>query len=127
MASGTFVTAVNCMDGRVQIPVIDYLKKKYGVDYVDMVTEPGPIKFVAENTDTAVVESIMSRVGISVNKHGSKTVAFIGHDDCAGNPVDRQTQEQQVRDCISRAKSWGFDIELIGLYVNKNWEVEPVE
>ena len=33
----TFATAINCMDGRVQIPVIEYLKKEFKVDYVDMI------------------------------------------------------------------------------------------
>lgn len=35
---GKFATAINCMDGRVQIPVIEYIKSKYEVDYVDMIT-----------------------------------------------------------------------------------------
>ncbi len=38
---GKFVTAINCMDGRVQIPVIEYLKNNYGINYVDMITAPG--------------------------------------------------------------------------------------
>ena len=126
MASGTFVTAINCMDGRVQLPVINYLKDKYSVDYVDMVTEPGPIKIVADNHPAVLAESIKLRVGISVDKHGSKVVAFVGHDDCAGNPVDRETQENQIHQCLEIAKGWDFDVEYIGLYVTDKWEVEPV-
>ena len=34
-----FVTAINCMDGRVQVPVIEWLKKEYKADDVDMITE----------------------------------------------------------------------------------------
>ncbi len=41
ISHGTFATAINCMDGRVQLPVIAYLKSKYVVDYVDAITEPG--------------------------------------------------------------------------------------
>ena len=41
-----FATAVNCMEGRTQLPVIAYLKKKFEVDYVDMVTEAGPVKIL---------------------------------------------------------------------------------
>ncbi len=36
-----FGTAINCIDGRTQEPVIDYMKHKYGIDGVDMVTFPG--------------------------------------------------------------------------------------
>jgi hypothetical protein len=47
MSHGSFATAINCMDGRTQIPVTDYVRKKYKVEYVDMITEPGPIKVLA--------------------------------------------------------------------------------
>lgn len=35
-----FATAINCIDGRTQLPVIEWARKKYGVDYVDMITKP---------------------------------------------------------------------------------------
>jgi hypothetical protein len=34
-------------DGRVQEPVITWMKDAYGVQYVDDVTEPGPICMLA--------------------------------------------------------------------------------
>ncbi len=126
MAEGTFVTAINCMDGRVQLPVIEYLKNKFGVDYVDMITEPGPIKYLAENNDKTTIESIRKRVEISAVKHGSKVVAIVGHDDCAGNPVERDIQLEQIKKSIELAKSWGFAVQLLSLYVNERWEVEEV-
>ena len=36
-----FGTAINCIDGRTQQPVIDYIKQNYAVDKVDMITFPG--------------------------------------------------------------------------------------
>ena len=36
-----FGTAINCIDGRTQQPVIDYIKQNYAVDMVDMITFPG--------------------------------------------------------------------------------------
>jgi len=124
MAKGTFVTAINCMDGRVQLPVIEYLKNRFGVDYVDMITEPGPIKFLAENDDKTTVESIRKRVEISAVKHGSKVVAIVGHADCAGNPVERDVQLEQIKKSMELAKKWGLDAEFLGLFVNEQWEVE---
>lgn len=38
-----FCTAINCMDGRVQLPVINYLKKHFKVNYVGSITEPGEV------------------------------------------------------------------------------------
>ncbi|MBC7345036.1 MAG: hypothetical protein H5U03_06435, partial [Clostridia bacterium] len=91
MAHG-FAATINCMDGRTQLPVINYVKDKYGVDYVDVITEPGPNKLLAERGDEALLASIRRRLEISVLKHGSRHVVIVGHHDCAGNPVEKETQ-----------------------------------
>ena len=92
-----FVTAVTCMDGRIQEPVSAYLKETFHVSYVDTITEPGPDRILAELVDYEIVKSIRRRLDISVDKHGSKIIAVIGHHDCAGNPVDRDTHHSHIR------------------------------
>jgi hypothetical protein len=126
MAEGTFATVVNCMDGRTQLPVIEHLKKKYGVDYVDSITEPGPVKILAERTYPTIIDQIKKRVGISVEKHGSRHIAVVGHHDCAGNPVDKETQLQQIEASIKLIREWGFGAEVIGLWIDERWEVTEV-
>ena len=79
---GEFATAINCIDERVQIPVIEYIKSKYEVYYIDMITLPGPNKVLAESKDKSALESIKRCVEISVNLHGSKLIAVSGHYDC---------------------------------------------
>ncbi len=122
-----FATAINCMDGRVQIPVIEYIKNKYEVDYVDMITLPGPNKVLAESEDKSTLESIKRRVEISVNLHRSKLVAICGHYDCAGNPTNKETQIKQIIEAIKVTKLWFSNVQVIGLWINQNWEVEEVK
>ena len=121
-----FATAINCMDGRVQIPVIEYLKTRYDVDYIDMVTEPGPIRALWQNSDSAMVESIKKRVEISVFKHHSSLIAIVGHHDCAGNPVNKDTQVKQIQTSVKTVASWKLEAQIIGLWVDENWEVSEV-
>ena len=82
-----FCTAINCMDGRVQLPVIKYLQKRVNAEHVDMITEPGPALILAARDKPKLVESILDRLRISVEKHGSKAVAIVAHHDCAGNSL----------------------------------------
>ncbi len=126
MNANQFATAVNCMDGRVQMPVFEYFKTKHGVDFVDMITEPGPIRTLSENREKIVVESIKRRVEISLLRHNSKLIALVGHHDCAGNPVKKNIQIKQIRIAIKAVGSWKFNAQLIGLWVDKNWEVNEV-
>jgi len=114
------------MDGRIQIPTNEWMRKKFNVEYVDTITEPGPIKILAENKDTFYVESIKRRVSISVNKHGSRIIAVLGHHDCAGNPVDKAAQVLQIKDSLKVLDSWGFPVRTIGLWVDENWKVSEV-
>ncbi|MFC1767265.1 carbonic anhydrase [Candidatus Margulisiibacteriota bacterium] len=124
--SNSFATAINCMDGRVQTPVADYLKGKYNVQYVDMITEPGPNKILAEGSDENTVNSIIARVKISVEKHGSKVIAVAGHHDCAGNPAKKEIQLDNIKRAVDIVSSWGFKAEVIGLWVDESREVAQV-
>jgi hypothetical protein len=127
MHTGKFGTAINCMDGRTQLPVTGWLKSKYGLDYVDMITEPGPEKMLSQGTP-GQVESIKSRVEISVNAHGSQTILVAAHHDCAGNPVSKEEHLRQVRACLKVVKSWGLPVrDIIGVWINDSWAVEPID
>jgi hypothetical protein len=121
-----FATAINCMDGRTQLPVIEWMKREHGVDYVDTITEPGPVRILAEAADAPALESIRRRLTISVTKHGSRRVAIVAHTDCAGNPVDKQTQFSQLRAAAATVLSWGMDVQVDMLWLGEGWCVERV-
>ena len=118
----TFACAINCMDGRVQDAVKDYMKKNHGVDYVDMVNEPGPNKILADNFDEIIIENIKKRVKISVHHHGSKLVAIIGHFGCAGNPTEKEEQIQHLQQAKKAVEAFDFPVEIILLWVDGDWQ-----
>lgn len=117
----TFACAINCMDGRVQDAVKDYMKEKYHVDYVDMLTEPGPDRILAEHTDAPVLQDLKKRIDISVNHHGAKVVAIAGHFGCAGNPVDKEKHLADLKEAKKTVESFGFNVEVILLWVDNGW------
>ena len=122
----SFCTAINCMDGRVQLPVIKYLQEYFHVDYVDTITEPGPNLILAQQTNINLVESIFKRLKISVDHHGSVGIAVAGHYGCAGNPATKEQQTAHTIDAIRCIKSRYSDLEIIGLWVDENWKVSEL-
>ncbi len=120
-----FATAINCIDGRTQFPVAELIKREFAVDYVDMVTESGPIKILAEQMDIKSIASIKKRVGVSVNQHLSRTVAVVAHFDCAGNPVGKDTQLKQLEAAVRAVEKWGLNVKVIGLWVDEDEKVTP--
>jgi carbonic anhydrase len=126
MHTGKFGTAINCMDGRVQLPVTNWMKSKFGLDYVDMITEPGPEKLISQGSPEHL-KSVRTRVEISVNAHGSKVILVAAHHDCAGNPVTKEEHIRQVKDSLKLIKSWGLPVrDVIGVWINDHWTVEPI-
>jgi hypothetical protein len=121
-----FGTAINCIDGRTQEPVIDFMKQEYGIDGVDMVTFPGVDGVISSLGNFNTIALIRNAVSISIEKHGSRIIAVVGHFDCAGNPGNREHHYAHIGKAVQQVSSWNFDAEIVGLYVNDKWQIEEV-
>lgn len=126
MTTGTFGTAINCIDGRAQAPVTDFVKINGHIQYVDMVTEAGADKVLAQDAP-AQIESIKQRVLISVNAHNSHIIAIAGHHDCAANPVSKDEHFAHIHAAVQVIASWGLPVQIFGLWVNEWGSIEVVE
>ena len=122
----TFATVLNCMDGRVPRPVGDYLVGRFGVDCVDTITEAGLVRFLADAPDAPETVSALAKVRISTERHGSTAIAVVGHVDCAGNPVSDDEHVAQVRRAVAFLESRFPACEVVGLWVDRDWNVHEV-
>ena len=121
-----FCTVVNCMDGRVQLPVINYLRELFRVEYVDSITEPGPVRILAEEKPACLFDSIINRIKLSIERHGSRSIAVVGHYDCAGNPLPRVEQEAQIKRAVRCLVKEFPNVEVVGIWVDEKWEVHKL-
>jgi hypothetical protein len=102
----------------VQHPVIDFIQKTFSVDYVEMITMPGPNKILAEGKEKPLIELIRHCLEISLFRHHSELVAVTGHYDCAGNPGNEATQSQDILKAMEVVASWFPNVKIIGLWVD---------
>lgn len=121
-----FCTVINCMDGRVQLPVIMFLRKRFNAPNVDTITEPGPNLTLSEQKNHEVIESIIRRVRISVMNHDPVGLAIAGHHGCIGNPADKDEQIVHTQNAIQLIRNHVKGIDIIGLWVNDRWDVEEI-
>ena len=122
----SFYTAINCIDGRVQLPVINYLKARFKADYIDSITEPGAVLYLAKKTDSEQTRSIFRRTDISINNHRSTGIAIIAHHDCAGNPVEDQIQISQLTTAANFLAENYPNAAIIGLWVDSDSLVSEI-
>ncbi|MBI5680095.1 MAG: hypothetical protein HZC47_04285 [Methanobacterium sp.] len=112
------------MDGRVQLPVIQWIKENYNVDFVDLITEPGMDGVLADLNSN--IGNILNKLEISVDKHRSEYIFIVGHYDCLGNPVDNETHKQQVMLAVERIKNLKGSYKVIGLWISEKFSVEKI-
>jgi hypothetical protein len=127
MMNFRFGTAINCIDGRTQEPVIDFMKKKYNIDGVDMVTYPGVDGIISNSENSDEITLLRRAVSISIQKHGSRIIAIVGHFDCAGNPGDKEHHYEHIRRGLDEVSSWNFNAQIAGFYVNDKQQIEEVK
>ncbi|HEU4894405.1 MAG TPA: carbonic anhydrase [Acidimicrobiia bacterium] len=119
-----FATVLECMDGRPQRKVADYLATSFGARHLDTITTAGMVRHLA--TDTEQTAAILSNLDISVRRHGSRQIAVVAHHDCAGNPVPDKTQKDQVSTAVARLSGSHPDAEVLGLWVDEHWIISRV-
>jgi carbonic anhydrase len=117
MSEKSFATSLSCIDGRVQLPMINWIKKKYLVDYVDTITAPGIDKVISDND----VESIKKSVMISVFNHKSSHIVISGHFGCAGNPVSDEKHFIQIKKSVEIVNSWNLNVDVVGIWIDENF------
>lgn len=130
----TFFTTIGCMDGRVQEPVAEFGRRRFGVEYPDTITEAGLVgRLAQEELDQGLLDSIKNKLEISLEKHHSKGIIVHGHQECAGNPVEDDKHKDDIRKSVKVIKSFvNSSIPVVGVFVKRSesnpdvWKVEKL-
>ncbi|MDD5010939.1 MAG: hypothetical protein PHQ00_02320 [Phycisphaerae bacterium] len=122
----TFCTAINCLDGRVQEPAVAFLKKHYGVKYVDMITEAGPVQYLTDKQRCEITDSILKRVELTVLRHNPNGIAIMAHYDCLGNPVPEEIQKQQLKEAAEFLKKHFPKERIETFWIDGDWQVNEI-
>ncbi|MBA2682693.1 MAG: hypothetical protein H0U76_30420 [Ktedonobacteraceae bacterium] len=125
MATGTFATVINCIDGRARNPVANWVRLNLRLQYIDFITEPGPDKVITQGTAAEIAE-LKRKVQVSQTAHHSAVIVLAGHHDCAGNPVSEAEHRAQISQGAQVIASWGLNMRVIGLWITPEWGIEPL-
>ena len=115
------------MDGRTQLPVIQFLMERFNVKYVDMLTDAGPLGILANHAESPRAQAFDERLETVMRVHDVKELAIAGHWDCRGNPEPREVQLQQQREVVLGFRKRFPQLTIIGLWVGEAETVEEIE
>ena len=119
-----FVTCLNCIDGRVQIPVINWIITNYDVEYVDMITAPGIDGLMADRGNN--IKDILEKISISKKVHSTNQIFIVGHHNCLANPVTSEVHKKQIIESVYRIKKLNLNCNVIGLWVDSRSKIQIV-
>ena len=119
----SFGTVISCMNGRIQEPVLEYLRKRFAVEYVDNITQAGPAAVLSKDPRSDSSNSLLKLVDISIQAHGSTRLAVVAHHDCAGNPVPAADQQHQLAICLRILSDRYPKIDLIALWLDEEFNI----
>lgn len=72
------------------------------------------------------ISEILRSIAISVNVNKSTRLFIVGHYDCRGNPIEESVHRRQIIKAVTRLKTHWPNHEIVGLWVNREWEVEVI-
>ena len=117
-------TCLTCMDGRIQIPVINWIRRSSKVKYVDIISGPGMDGIL--NRPHAQMDAILTGIKISTKTNHSSHIFVVGHFDCRGNPVPYETHKEQIVSGAKKIKKLFKSYPITGLWVNSHWRVKKI-
>lgn len=123
--STIFGCAINCIDGRAQTPVIEWVKFHAGVQYVDMITEPGA-DGVVSGSMFGGIDQIKRNLEVAVAAHSPEIIAVAGHFECVANPVSTEEHLEMIGTSAKTLHSWYPAKRIVGLFVNDYGTVDVV-
>ena len=118
-------TVINCIDGRVQEPVNNWMKAYTGANQVDVITEAGPDRIMASTATASRL--ILQRILMSRDRNHSEHLALVAHFGCRGNPVSKDTHMKQLHQAVKIIETWDLGMNIMLLWVNDKWEIELVK
>jgi hypothetical protein len=95
-----FAAGVTCIDGRFQEQLTRWVRDRFSVAYVDLVTSPGVAAALADG-DEVIVDEVVRELGPSLTAHDAAGVVIAAHEGCAADPSDVATQEAGLHDALA--------------------------
>jgi carbonic anhydrase len=86
-----FAAAVTCIDGRFHATLTRWVRERFDVEHVDLVTTPGASAALAARR-AATTGSVLAHLAPSLEAHGTEVVVVAAHEGCAADPSDAVTQ-----------------------------------
>jgi len=125
MREKKFGTCLNCIDGRLQLLAIDWIKKNYNIDCVDMITELDMIGKLSKNRNKSI-DHIVKNIKHSLANNKSEAIFIVGYGDIPNSLTEQRCEKEDVVGSADILRSLFPDCKIVGLWVTGKLEIELI-
>jgi len=121
-----FAAAVTCIDGRFHTVLTGWVRERFGVQHVDLITTPGASAALAARR-AATTGSVLAHLAPSLEAHGTKVVVVAAHEGCAADPSDASTQRAVLPHAAAALRErLAPDTMVVAVHLGADGEVEEI-
>ena len=120
-----YATAISCIDGRARDPLSDWMKQKYLVHYVDLITEPEADAYIVRAAPEQLA-ILRQKIGYSMNEHHSEIVVISAHHDCAKGAMSDSDRRRQLKQASQIIAAFELPVQVVGVWLNEQWQCEII-
>lgn len=120
-------TVVNCMDGMIQLPVIEFVKNVWNVGWVDVITEAAPDKILFENSDNETILRIHRNIQISLEGQKAKHLAIVSHSHCDSHKASDNKKVEMLHCIVGNLKRIYPNADVMGIWIDKEEKICQIE
>lgn len=120
-------TVVNCMDGTIQLPVIEFAKRLWKVGWVDMITDAAPEKILFEAKEKETILRIHQNIKTSLREQKTKHLAIVSHSGCDTNKAPNDKKVEMLHCVVGDLKKIYQDTNVIGIWIDEEGRILKIE
>lgn len=115
---------ITCGDADMQLPIISYAEKHFGILHTIVFTVAKPSYLIAENPDSKKAKKLLQDLSDLMLKNKLKTIALVAHDN--HEDETEQTQLMLLNAAVEFLAELYRGIEVVGLWIDSKGMVQEV-
>ena len=115
---------ITCADVDMQLPIISYTEKHFGILHTCFLTVAKPSYLLAENRESKKAKELLQDLSVLMLENKPKTIVIVAHDNHKNKT--EQTQLAFLNGAVESLAELYRGIEVAGLWVDSKGIVQEV-
>ncbi len=115
---------ITCADVDMQLPIISYAEKHFGILHTCFLTVAKPSCLLAENRESKKAKELLQELSVLMLEDRPKSIALVAHDN--HEDETEQTQLTRLNAAVESLAELYRGIEVLGLWIDSKGIVQEV-